>query len=224
MNTKTIYLVRGSKNESYPAFRSRILEKLNVLREVHNPSTLWATLTVEKPPRYSVIPFRKTKIAAISVKGEFAVLFEELIGMPGFAGAYSVEEAIPVGHEQSWPDGTPTPGLNLLTLFNKKPGISWEQYIDRWHNSHTPLSLKIHPLWNYNRNVVKQRLTDTTTPYDGIVEEQMQTREELLNPFKFFGNALIILPRMLSVYLDTKSFLDYKNIETYLAEEVIVKS
>jgi hypothetical protein len=56
------------------------------------------------------------------------------------------------------------------------------------------------------------------------VEEQMRTREELLNPFRFFGNAFIIVPRMMMVYLDTKSFLDYRNIETYLAEEVIMKS
>jgi hypothetical protein len=224
MNQKTIYLIRGSKNESYLAFRNRIMEKLNLALEVHQPAALWVTITLEKPPRHSIIPFRKAKIAAVSVKGDFAGLFEEITAMPGFAGAYSVEEAVPVAHPKTWPDGTPTPGANLLTLFSKKPGLSWETFIHRWHNGHTPLSLKIHPLWNYNRNVVKLKLPENAESYDGIVEEQMQTRENLLNPFKFFGNALIIIPRMLSVYFDTRSFLDYKKIETYLAEEVIIKS
>jgi hypothetical protein len=222
MASKTIYLIRGSKNESYPAFRSRILEKLNLVKEVYKPAALWVTMTTEKPPRYSIIPFRKAKIAAISVKTETPVPMEELTDMPGFEGAYSAEEA--VAHEKTWPDGTSTPGVNLLTLFNKKPGLDGDTFIHRWHNGHTPLSLKIHPLWNYNRNVVKEKLTEKAAPYDGIVEEQVRTREELLNPFRFFGNALIIIPRMLMVYFDTKSFLDYKNIETYLAEEVIIKS
>jgi len=224
MATKKIYLIRGSKNESYPAFRGRIIEKLNLVREVHNPSALWVTLTTEKPPRYSIIPFKKAKIAAVSVKSENTSLLKELTGIPGFAGVYRVEEAIPVAHDKTWPDGAPTPGVNLLTLFSKRPGLDRDTFLHRWHNGHTPLSLKIHPLWNYNRNVVKEKLTENTAHYDGIVEEQMKTREELMNSFRFFGNALIIIPRMLMVYFDTRSFLDYKNIETYLAEEVIITS
>jgi hypothetical protein len=224
MTDKQIYVIRGSKNEAYPAFRGRILEKLNLVKDLYEPTALWVTMTTGKPPRYSIIPFKKVKIAAVSVKRETPALLAELTGMPGFAGAYSVEEAVPVAHEKTWPDGTSTPGVNLLTLFNKKPGLDGDTFIHRWHNGHTPLSLKIHPLWNYNRNVVKEKLTEKAAPYDGIVEEQVRTREELLNPFRFFGNALIIIPRMLMVYFDTKSFLDYKNIETYLAEEVIIKS
>lgn len=58
--------------------------------------------------------------------------------------------------------------------------------------------------------------------YDGIVEEQVRTRSELLNPFKFFGRPHRVIQNMLAVYLDTKSFLDYKKIETYLAVEYFV--
>ena len=224
MGQKTIYLIRGSKNESYQAFRSRILDMLQQVLDNHKPASLWVTMTVERPPRRSVIPFRKAKIAAVSIKTDQRSLVGELISLPGFSGAYRVEEAIPVSHEPYWPDGTPTPGVNLLTLFQRKPGISREQFLDRWHNSHTPLSLRIHPLWNYNRNVVMERLTAESPGYEGIVEEQMRTREDLLNPFRFFGNPLVILPRMLAVYTDTKAFLDYKKIETYLAEEIILKS
>jgi hypothetical protein len=200
------------------------METLFIINEKECPASLWVTITLEKPPRFSIIPFKKAKIAAISVKSEATGLIDKLTRMPGFAGAYRVEEAIPVAHDKTWADGTQTPGVNLLTLFSRKPGISWETFINRWHNSHTPLSLRIHPLWNYNRNVLKDKLTENAESYDGIVEEQMQTRENLLNPFKFFGNALVILPRMLSVYRDTNSFLDYRNIETYLAEEIIIRS
>jgi hypothetical protein len=96
--------------------------------------------------------------------------------------------------------------------------------LDRWHNSHTPLSLKIHPLWHYNRNVVEEKLSKHSAKWDGVVEEHMRTRSELLNPFKFFGNPLVILQRMIHVYKDTKSFLDYNTIEPYLAKEYFLKS
>lgn len=224
MAVKTIYLIRGAKNEAYPAFKERLFQQINEVRTKYQPVSMWVTYTANKAPRRSIIPFKKVKIAAVSVKTTTSVTAKELIEMPGFAGAYLVEEAIPRAYRQSWPDGTPTPGVNLLTLFHKRPGISWETFLHRWHNSHTPLSLKIHPLWNYNRNVVQEKLTDPCEPFDGIVEEQMRTREELLDPFKFFGNPLIIIPRMLSVYFDTKSFLDYGKIETYLAEEIVVVS
>ena len=224
MSEKIIYLVRGSKNETYPAFRSRIMEKLTAVVAAHSPEALWMTITVQKPPKYAIIPFRKAKIAAISVRRSPGAPLAELTGMPGFSGAFRVDEAIPVGHEKTWPDGETTPGVNLLTLFNRKPGLDHATFLHRWHNSHTPLSLRIHPLWNYNRNVVTEKLTPGGDSFEGIVEEQMRTREELMNPFKFFGNPLVIIPRMIAVYADTKSFLDYGNIETYLAEEVIIRS
>jgi len=113
---------------------------------------------------------------------------------------------------KTWQNGEPTPGVCLLTLFHQKPGIDYQTFLHRWHNSHTPLSLKLHPLWNYNRNVVKEKITEYRDWYDGIVEEQTRTRAELLNPVKFFGKPHKILQNMLAVYTDTKSFLDYKGL------------
>lgn len=139
-------------------------------------------------------------------------------------GGYSVEEAIPVAYEKSWEDGQATPSVCLFTLFRQKKGIDYDTFIYRWHNSHTPLSLKIHPLWHYNRNVVKEKLTDSSNLWDGIVEEHTRSTDELLNPLKFFGNPFTMIYNMIRVYFDTKSFLDYKTIEPYLATEVHIKS
>jgi hypothetical protein len=97
-------------------------------------------------------------------------------------------------------------------------------FIHRWHNGHTPLSLKIHPLWNYNRNVVLEKLTNDSKEWDGIVEEHFKIKSDLLNPLKFFGNPIIMVYNMLRVYFDTKSFLDYKTIEPYFATEIWIKS
>jgi len=221
---KTIYLVRGEKKESYTDFKERILLLIQNLVE-KNPSVLAkVVLTVEAPPTISIIPFRKDKIASISIKMSEANEFEELLKVNGFAGSFEVTEALPVAYDKNWEDGIVTPGICLLTLFNQKKSIDYKTFIDRWHNSHTPLSLKIHPLMHYDRNVVDERGQSNTESWDGIVEEHCKTKSELLNPTKFFGGALKMIPNMISVYTDTKSFLDYGTIETYLASEYIIKS
>jgi hypothetical protein len=71
---------------------------------------------------------------------------------------------------------------------------------------------------------VIEKLTRSSSGWDGIVEEHFRTKADLLNPFKFFGNPLTIVPNMLEVYRDTRSFLDYGTIETYLATEYHIVS
>lgn len=221
---KVIYLVNGSDNESYEQFKSRVFEAVNILIKSENPSFLKVVLTEFLPPVFSIIPFRKKKIACISIWQDTIDLSDPIYKLHGFSGAYRVTEALPVAYEQSWKDGDPTPGVCLFTLFRQRKDISYETFIDRWHNIHTPLSLQLLPIWNYTRNAVDEQLTAESTYWDGIVEEHVRNKSDLLNPFKFFGKPLVILPNMLKVYTDTKAFLDYKTIETYLAMEYIMVS
>jgi hypothetical protein len=221
---KEIYLVRGTDDESYQDFYHRICRITSDLAKKLNPDALKFTITETAPPRLTIIPFRRSKIAAISVYKSNPNRVEEIREAKDFYGAYRVTEALPVAYQKNWKDGEPTPGACLLTLFSKKKSIDYETFIYRWHHGHTPLSLRIHPLWNYVRNVVDESLFENSTWFDGIVEEQVHDASDLLNPFRFFGNPLIIVPRMLMVYSDTKSFIDYPGMETYLAAEYHVKS
>ena len=221
---KEIVLIKGLENETYIQFSERILSLGNSFFKDKDIVKLKVTLTVNPPPIFSVIPFKKRKIAAISFYSSNNKHLEMLRNEPGFDGCYLVHEAIPVAYKKTWDDGSATPGVCLLTLFRQKNGIDYETFIHRWHNGHTPLSLKIHPLWNYNRNVVKEKLTDASYEWDGIVEEHFRTTSDLMNPVKFFGNPLIMVYNMLRVYFDTKSFLDYKTIEPYFATEIWIKS
>lgn len=187
-------------------------------------ASLKYTLTDQEPPRGSVIPFGKTKIAAVRIGWKDTPGENPFKGMPECAGSYHVDEALPVAYTKDWPDGQRTPGVCLLTLFRKKPSIDYDTFIDRWHNGHTPLSLKIHPLWHYSRNVVNTRWEEEDPWYDGIVEEHCRTKRELLNPTIFFQNAWMMLPNMIRVYFDVKSFLDYNAVEPYYTSEFILKS
>jgi hypothetical protein len=153
-------------------------------------------------------------LAAITVSGRGELSSQHDI--PSVLGSYTVEQALPVAYTRDWPTMTKTPGACLLTLFRKKKSLEHEEFIRRWHNGHTPLSLEIHPLWHYARNVV---VKSTGKHYDGIVEEHCRSRSSMLNPAKFFGGPLKMLPNMIRVYLDVKGFLDYGSIEPYLVSE-----
>lgn len=221
---KEIYLLDGLENEDYTAFDKRVHALKEQLLSLPSVDYAKVTYTHSPPPTFSIIPFKKKKIAAFSVLHAESNDVLPLMKDHGIKSACAVQEAIPVAYQKSWEDLTPTPGICLLTLFKKRNDLSREVFLDRWHNGHTPLSLKIHPLWNYNRNVVTKNLTDDSPAWDGIVEEQFRTTSDLLNPIKFFGNPLIMPYRMWQVYSDTRGFLDYPTIEPYFATELWIKS
>ena len=131
---------------------------------------------------------------------------------------------MPVSYKKTWPDGQATPGICLLTLFKKKKDLDHDTFLERWHKGHTPLSLKIHPLWHYNRNVVKKYYGIAGRSFDGIVEEHFQTPSDLLNPLRFFGGPFSMVWNMWAVYKDVNSFIEYNTIEPYYCKEVHVRS
>lgn len=221
---KEMYIIRGSKGEDYNRFTDRVIRTARATVELIKPEALKVTLTTEPPPKISVIPFKKSQVAVISVYRISNGIIDLLKYTEGFTAAFKVDEAIPVMYEKNWEDGQATPGVCLLTFFNRKVGLDYDSFLNRWHKGHSPLSLKIHPLSNYNRNEVQQKICDRPEWWDGIVEEQTRTRSELLNPIKFFGNSLKFAGNMHAVYKDTRSFLDYKTIEIYLAMEYHILS
>jgi len=221
---KEIYILKSQLSEDYKSFKNRIFNLCNAVAEKYEPESLKTCLTVKPPPRISVIPFKREKIAVISLTHKTSTGIDLITREQGFTGSYMVEETIPVAYEKTWKDGDATPGVCLLTLFHKKPGLDQETFINRWHHSHTPLSLRLHPLWNYNRNVVKSILSEDSLWYDGIVEEQFEKPSDLLNPFVFFGPPLKVPLHMYQVLKDTRSFIDMRRIETYLTTEFHFKS
>ena len=121
-------------------------------------------------------------------------------------------------------NGEPTPSPILLTMLHKKPGVAKDEYIQRWHGGHTPLSLEVHPLWYYQRNVIREPVTEGAAPSDGIVLEACRTRADLLNPASFFGGALRMVPNILRISKDISGFLDMKKTETFYATEYHLRS
>lgn len=216
-------IIRGKRDESYTNFHQRIRKTIDALK-ANDPGSLHYTITLEKPPKASVIPFSKEKLALISINTENDAFLDIIQKTDGYAGSFKVTEALPIAYDKDWPDGEASPGVCLLTLFRQKKSIDYETFIDRWYNGHTPLTLKIHPIFHYNRNEVIEVFGKPPVLYEGIVEEHCRTRKELMNPFKFFAKSGFAPVNMIKTYFDVNSFIDYKSIETYLVSEYHVVS
>jgi hypothetical protein len=96
-------------------------------------------------------------------------------------------ESLAYGENRTWPDGQQSPGLSITTFFDKKEGLSDEDFYRIWHGEHTPLSFEIHPLWLYVRNQVLRSITPGAPPVRGIVYEAVPTDNHLLDFNLFFG-------------------------------------
>ena len=211
---KTIFLLKAERDQREKLcshVRDRIIPGLLAA----DPATLKVSMTDQNPPAISVIPFSRVPVACISVSGsgDFSGALDD---DPFLRGTYRVDEALPVSYDVDWAMGEATPGCCLLTLFQKKKGLDHDTFIHRWHDGHTALTLRIHPLWNYVRNVV---VDGRGEPFDGIVEEQLRRRSQLLNPLVFFGGPFICWRNMLVTWIDVRRFLEYSTLETYLATE-----
>jgi len=223
---KLMYVLRGN-GESHDAWARRMRDEVSPELLRLGPSKLQLTVTERLPPKLTLFPFKTQPIAIFNVYGDANApsRFTNVLGNAASSiSGYEVEEAYPVAYERAWDDGEPTPSPILLTMLHKKQGVSADEYIRRWHEGHTPLSLQVHPLWYYQRNVIRKPITEGAESSDGIVLEACPTRADLLNPARFFGGTLMMLPNMLRVAKDIQGFLDMKKTETYYATEYHLRS
>ena len=221
-----MYVLRGN-GESHQAWANRMRNEVSQQLLGLEPAKLQLTVTEAPPPKLSLFPFKSQPIAIFNVYDDTndpSHFSEALQNAASSVSGYEVEEAYPVPYDKAWSDGEPTPSPILLTMLRKKTGISDGEFIERWHDGHTPLSLVVHPLWYYQRNVIRGPVTEGAEPSDGIVLEACRTRNDLLNPTRFFGGALKMVPNMVRVANDIKGFLDMKKTETFYATEYHLRS
>jgi hypothetical protein len=112
-----------------------------------------------------------------------------LAGFPATAHGWLVTESVPraYGANRTWPDGERSPGVSIVTVFDKKARLDDATFFAIWHGEHTPLSFEIHPLWLYVRNAVARAVTPGAPPVRSIVYEAVPTVEDLLDFDRFFG-------------------------------------
>ena len=137
---------------------------------------------------------------------------------------YQVAESTPVAYRKDWKDGEASPGMVMLTIMKKNARLHQKQFMEEWFGHHTPMAMRIHPLWNYIRNVVESAVVEGSPEFDGIVEEHVRQRRDIPNPVRYFGGPLHFIANMLRVGLHARKFLDLSVIENYLLTEYYIRS
>ena len=141
---------------------------------------------------------------------------------PRVAG-YLVTESVPRDFDRrTWPNGVRSPGVKLISVFEQPARLTREEFIERWHGSHTPLSLEVHPLWRYVRNVVARPLTPGAPSFAGIVEEHVRELADLTDPTRFYGGKENMAANMRRVLDDARSFLDLERVASVVTSETIL--
>lgn len=225
---KCVYLIRSPESLERDTFKSRILNDVVPQLLQLNPEKLKVGITGFPLPRFTILPLKSTGLALVSVWGDFVDASgewrREIASMGGSLAGYQVTESTPVAYDKTWDDGDASPGAVLLTLMKKNAKLSDEQFMSEWFGHHTPMAIRIHPLWNYIRNVVESTIIDNSPPFDGIVEEHFRSLRDITNPARFFGGIFKMLPNMLKVGLHSNKFLDLSATENYLLTEFHIRS
>ena len=140
--------------------------------------------------------------------------------------AYLLTESVPLSWVgRAWPDGVRSPGVSLLTVFPKLPGIDSDAFFSRWHGSHSVLTFQIHPVRRYVRNAVVRSL-GAGPSLDAVVTESFDVAD-LLDPRRFYGAGEPTLPwreALARMGEDLDTFCDMDRLQTAPTEEILLSS
>lgn len=68
-------------------------------------------------------------------------------------------------------EGERTFGMNEVVFLQRPDSLSYEQWLDIWHNSHTQIAIDTQSTFGYRQNVVVRKLTEDGPDIDAIIEE-----------------------------------------------------
>ncbi|MDQ1459598.1 MAG: hypothetical protein QOI08_1082 [Actinomycetota bacterium] len=127
---------------------------------------------------------------------------------------------------RDWPDGTRSPGIITLTVFDKPQGVDDETFYGHWYSHQSPMSEDMQPRARYVRNAVARAVTPGAPRLRAIVEEAWPSVEHVTNLHRFFGaSSNEELGENIRVMLDsTKLLYDPATMRNYPLSEYILKS
>jgi len=138
-----------------------------------------------------------------------------------YAAGYRVSEATPLDYDHKGRHGSRSPGVVQVTCLRRRPGMNRAAFIEHWHRRHTPLALRVHPLWRYGRNVVDEAITRDAPAHEGLVELHFRHAEDLTDVERLYGgdraNAQVIAE-------DVRTFIDMQTIQVTPMSEYVFGS
>lgn len=126
---------------------------------------------------------------------------------------------------RDWPDGDRSPGIAVLTVFDKKVSLDDDIFYAHWYGHQTPMSAAMQPRVRYVRNAVVRGVTPGAPPLRAIVEEAWPTVAHLTDLNIFFGATNNEeMGENIRVMLDSmKVFADASTLRTFTMSEYLLK-
>lgn len=148
-------------------------------------------------------------------------------GVVARMAGYLVTESEPiVNTKHKVPDGQRTPGMNQVVTLVKPSRLSYEQWIDIWHGSHTQVAIETQSTFGYRQNVIVRPLTYAAPPYDAIVEENFPAgaMTDALVFYDSVGDKAKCKERVKRMMESCARFIDFDKIDCMPTSEYTMKS
>jgi hypothetical protein len=237
---KLVYLVWERPSIDPAALRTRFLEDLAPRLLALQPHALQMDLDDEQAQIPSMVPVPADELpvrACVSIwldahddRAPYEMILRDAgVRLAGYLVTESMfreyggnEHAPP----RDWPDGTRSPGIITLTIFDKPAGVDDETFYGHWYGHQSPMSEDMQPRARYVRNAVVRALTPGAPRYRAIVEEAWPSIEHVTNLHSFFSaSSNEELGENIRVMLDsTKLLYDPATMRNYPLSEYILKS
>ena len=99
-------------------------------------------------------------------------LLDALSAHASRVAAYLVVESIPLRNTtQLAKPGERTPGFNAVTAIVPRDGLTYDEFLRRWHTDHRVVALETQSTFAYVRNEIVRALTPDAPRWAAIVEE-----------------------------------------------------
>jgi len=135
-----------------------------------------------------------------------------------WAGYLVTESILREYPEKTWAAGSASPGIAIFTTFPKPAELDPETFYARWHGSHGPLSLELHPLTRYVRNSVFRPLTPNAPLLHAIVSESVASCAVAADVDQFYSGR----ENQKRIVKDLLSFADVATMSSVVMREYIL--
>lgn len=142
-----------------------------------------ALSVIEAPPAGSVgapsEPTASTAAAFIELWGPADALRAIVARWPEAPSAWLVEETRLADAPRSWPSGTRSPGLRMVSSVFRRPEFTRAAFAERWRTRHAEVAMSFSvPIWRYEQNVVIEALRGDGGE-DGFAVLHFRTAQDL---------------------------------------------
>jgi hypothetical protein len=128
---------------------------------------------------------------------------------------------------RDWADGERSPGVLTVALIHRPVGLEYDDWIERWHGTQSPLSAELQPRTRYVRNEVVRPVTTDAPEVHGIVEEAWASAEVVADPMLFFnsgGDPDVMGANVTKMLESVNACLDLSRFRTATMSEYFVRS